>query len=439
MALEFRILGPLEVVDGDRAITLGGAKPRALLAILLMHANEPVSVDVLGEGLWNGDSPPTATKMIQGYVSQLRKTLGDGVVVTRSPGYLARIDADQLDATRFDRLVADAAGRPPDEAAARLDAALRLWRGSPLADFAYEPFAQSEITRLEEARLVAVEDRIDADLARGNHAAVVSKLEGLVAQHPFREGLIAQLMLALYRCGRQADALEVYRRARQALDRELGLAPGPPLRELEQQILVHDPALQAPPRTLAVPPRLARRGHTIAIAGAILLAAAAAAAGWELFHGHSGTDEVVVIKPGISAGSIAISRGDGWATNASTNSVSRIDLRTNTRAGTVPVGDTPAGIAAAGGFVWVANSLGGNVTKIDPRGNGGGGGVAETIRVGNGPSGVAFGGGRVWVTNSLDRTVTNTSAPKGQHDSFGLQIELVRVNGHWLASGVKPL
>jgi YVTN family beta-propeller protein len=404
--VEFRILGPLEVVDGDREIPLGGAKLRALLAILLLHANEPVSVDVLAEGLWNGDAPPTAVKMIQGYVSHLRKALGDGLVVTRPPGYLARIDAEQLDATRFEQLVADAAGRPPDEAAARLDAALRLWRGAALADFTYEPFAETEIARLEEAHLAALEERIDADLACGNHAAVVSKLEALVAQHPFRERLTAQLMLALYRSGRQADALDVYRRARQALGRELGLEPGPALRELEQQILVQDPALQAPSRLLAVPPRLARRARAIAIAGALLVAAAAAAAGWELVRGHSDAHAVVVVRPGITAGPIAIGSGDGWATNASTDSVSRIDLRTNTRVGTVPVGDTPTAIAAGGGFVWVANSLGANVTKIDPRENGGGGGVAGTIRVGNGPSGVTFGGGRVWVANSLDRTVS---------------------------------
>jgi DNA-binding SARP family transcriptional activator len=409
VALEFRILGPLEVVDGDRELPLGGAKPRTLLAILLVHANEPVSVDVLAEELWSGAPPPTATKMIQGYVSQLRKALGDGVLVTRPSGYVARIDPDQLDASRFARLVADAPGRPPDQAAANLDAALLLWRGAPLADFAYEPFAQTEIARLEEAHLAALEDRIDADLDRGNHAGVVSTLEALVAEHRFRERLIAQLMLALYRCGRQADALEVYRGAREALNRELGLEPGPGLRELEQQILVQDPALQAPPRTLAVPPRLARQGRRIAIAGALLVAAAAAVAGWEVVRGsggHPAASAVRMINPRISSGSIAVGQGVGWATNAATNSVSRIDLRTNTRGGTVPVGNSPAGIAAGGGFVWVANSLGGSVTKIDPRGNGGGGSVAETIRVGNGPSGVTFGGGGVWVANSLDRTVS---------------------------------
>src|SRR5581483_7822923 len=138
-------------------------------------------------------------------------------------GYVARIDADDLDANRFERLVADAAGRAPNDAATRLDVALRLWRGPPLADFAYEPFAQNDIARLEEARLSALEERIDAALASGRHALVVPELEALVTEHPFRERLLAQLMLALYRCGRHADALEVYRRAREALDRELGL------------------------------------------------------------------------------------------------------------------------------------------------------------------------------------------------------------------------
>ena len=404
MPLEFRILGPLEVVDGNRELRLAGAKQRALLAVLLVHANEPVSVDVLSEELWGGEPPPTAVKMIQGYVSQLRKVLGDGVLVTRAPGYVVRVDANGLDASRFERLVADAAGRPPDEAAELLGAALRLWRGAPLADFAYEPFAQSEIARLEEARLGALEERIDADLDRGRHSAVVSELEALVAEHPFRERLIAELMLALYRCGRQADALEVYRNARQALDRELGLEPSPTLRELEQQILVHDPALQAPPRTHVVPSRLAHQGRRIAIAGVVVVAAAVAVAGWELTRGRAGA--VTMIDPGISPGSIAVDRDVGWATNAATNSVSRIDLRTNSRAGTVPVGDSPAGIAAGGGFVWVANSLGGSVTKIDPRGGGGSGSVVGTIGVGNGPSGLTFGDERLWVANSLDHTVS---------------------------------
>ena len=288
MALEFRILGPLEVVEGDSELPLAGAKQRALLAILLVHPNQPVSVDVLSEGLWGEKPPLTAVKMIQGYVSQLRKVLGEGVLVTRAPGYVARVDVDELDASRFERLVADAAGRPPDEAAALLDAALRLWRGAPLADFAYEAFAQTEIARLQEARLIAIEERVDADLARGRHARVVPELEALVAEHPFRERLFAQLMLALYRCGRQAEALEAYRSARHALDQELGLAPSPLLRELEQQILAHDPALEAPPRRAAVPPRLVPQGRRIAIAGALPVAAAAAAAGWELARGSGG-------------------------------------------------------------------------------------------------------------------------------------------------------
>jgi peptide/nickel transport system substrate-binding protein len=438
VALEFRILGPLEVVDGNRELRLAGAKQRVLLAVLLVHANEPVSVDVLTEELWGGEPPPTAVKMVQGYISQLRKVLGDGVLVTRAPGYLVRVEADGLDASRFERLVADAAGRPPDEAAKLLGAALRLWRGAPLVDFAYERFAQSEIARLEEARLGALEERIDADLDRGRHAAVVSELEALVAEHPFRERLIAELMLALYRCGRQTEALEVYRRAQQALDRELGLEPSPSLRELEQQILVHDPALRASPRTRVVPPRLAHHGRGIAIAGAALVVVAAVIAGWEVTRGSAAA--VTIIDPGISPGSIAVERDVGWATNAATNSVSRIDLRMNTRAGTVPVGDSPSGIAAGGGFVWVANSLGGSVTKIDPRGDGGSGGVADTIAVGNGPSGLTFGGGRVWVANSLDHTVSeidpsSPSAPRRIPVPAGADAIAYGFGSLWVVSG----
>jgi DNA-binding SARP family transcriptional activator/ABC-type branched-subunit amino acid transport system substrate-binding protein len=372
VALEFRILGPLEVVDCGRELPLGGAKQRALLAILLVHANEPVSVDVLSDALWDGEPPPTAVKMIQGYVSQLRKVLGDGVLVTRTPGYLARVDVDELDASRFERLVANAAGRPPDDAAALLDAALRLWRGAPLADFAYEAFAQTEIARLEEARLGALEERIDADLARGRHAGVVSELEALVAEHPFRERLLAQLMLALYRCGRQADALEAYRVARHTLDRELGLEPSPDLRELEQQILVHDAALQAPPRRLAVPPRIARHGRRIAIAGALVVAAAAAAAGWELAGGAGGhtaaamASAIVVIDPQTgnvvrriqmaqTPTSLAVGAGSVWALSTADRTISRIDPVTRKVIDTFTTVGIPTDLAVGAGALWVEN------------------------------------------------------------------------------------
>ena len=249
--MEFRVLGPLEVVQEGRAVALGGARQRALLAILLTRANEVVSTDRLIDDLW-GDTPPkTAANTIQFYVSQLRKALGADRIVTRAPGYAIRVEAEELDLEVFERLAAD--GEPRD--------ALALWRGAPLADFAYEAFAQSEIARLEELRLAVFEQRIDADLAEGRHTELVGELERLVAEHPLRERLRGQLMLALYRAGRQAEALEAYQATRRALVDELGIEPGPALQELERAILRQDPALTpaaevaAPERSILVAPR----------------------------------------------------------------------------------------------------------------------------------------------------------------------------------------
>ena len=241
--MEFRLLGPLEVVERDRALPVGAGKQRALLAILLLNANEVVSTDRLHDDLWGEAPPATAAKSIQLYVSRLRKELGDGRLVTRPPGYLLRVEPHELDAARFRRLVGEARNAEPERAARKLREALDLWRGAPLADLEYEPFAQPEIARLREARLTALEQRIDADLACGRHAALVGELEALVSEHPLRERLWAQLMLALYRSSRQAEALEAYRAARRSLSDELGLEPGTELKQLEQAILQHDPEL----------------------------------------------------------------------------------------------------------------------------------------------------------------------------------------------------
>src|SRR4051812_13559469 len=256
--MEFRLLGPLEVVERDHALSLGAGKQKALLGILLIHANEVVSTDRLHDDLWGESPPATAAKSIQLYVSRLRKSLGDGRLVTRPPGYLLRVEPHELDAAKFRRLVGEARNAEPERAARKLREALDLWRGPPLADLEYEPFAQPEIARLREARLAALEQRIDADLAAGGHAALVGELEALVSEHPLRERLWTQLMLALYRSSRQAEALEVYRAARRSLSDELGLEPGTELKQLEQAILQHDPELDlaqpdAAPRRAPVP------------------------------------------------------------------------------------------------------------------------------------------------------------------------------------------
>ena len=250
---EFRILGRLEVVEGDRRVALPRGRARSLLGVLALRAGEVVSSDRLIDQLWGQAPPPTATKALHGLVSTLRKRLkppDDGktppVLETRAPGYLLAIDRDQVDANRFRRLVAEATQAPVATRAAWLREALGLWRGPALDEFAYEPFAQAAIAELEELRLAALEERLEADLALGRHAGLVAELEGLVAEHPLRERLRAQLMLALYRCGRQADALLLYQATRELLVDELGIEPGPALQRLERAILAQDPWLELP-------------------------------------------------------------------------------------------------------------------------------------------------------------------------------------------------
>jgi DNA-binding SARP family transcriptional activator len=254
----FRLLGPLEVAEQDRTLVLGGVKPRAVLALLLLHANEVVASERLIGELWGEAPPATVAKSVQSYVMRLRRELGAERLSTRPPGYVLHVAPDELDLAVFERLRAEARRAEPARAAAKLREALLLWRGPPLADLAYEPFAQTEIARLEELRLAALEDRIDADLACGRHADLVGELEALIVEYPLRERLRAQLMLALYRSGRQAEALHAYRTARGELMDELGLEPGEELRRLEQAILQQDPELAAPQRARRPVPRTER-------------------------------------------------------------------------------------------------------------------------------------------------------------------------------------
>ncbi len=245
--LEFRILGPLEVVGDDGPISLGGPKQRATLAILLLDANRVVSVERLADDLYSGAAPVTAVTQVQRQISELRKVLGASAIQTRAPGYVIRLAPDQLDLKRFEHR-AEEAGRALATGDARTGArvladALDLWRGPPLADLAHEPFAQISIERLEEIRLAAVEQRVEAELGFGCHAQLVGELEELVAEHPLREHFYGQLMLALYRSGRQAEALDVYRSAREALVKEFGIEPTSALRELERAILTQDTSL----------------------------------------------------------------------------------------------------------------------------------------------------------------------------------------------------
>ena len=254
--LEFRVLGPLEVADHGRPAPLGSGRQVRLLSCLLLHHNEVVPRDLLIDALWGERAPKTADTALRVQVHALRKLLGQERIVTDGPGYRLHVGPGELDLERFEELFArgrnELTSGEADEAAKTFRSALALWRGPALADVAYEPFAQSEIARLEGMRLAALEERIEADLALGRHRELVPELEALVSEHPVRERLHGQLMLALYRSGRQTAALAVFRRLRKALDEELGLEPDPDLKELEQAMLRQDTALRVEPAELRV-------------------------------------------------------------------------------------------------------------------------------------------------------------------------------------------
>lgn len=242
--LEYRLLGPLEVVDDGRPLRLGGPKQRATLAILLLNANRVVSIDRIADDLYAGSPPVTAVTQVQRQISELRKVLGPTAgIETQPPGYVLRVSPESTDLGRFERLAEEAARSEAARAGELLREALGLWRGAPLAGLSDEPFAAAAVGRLDEIRLVAVERRIEAELELGRHRELVGELETLHAEEPLRERFLAQLMLALYRSGRQADALTAFREARQTLVDELGIEPTPALRQLEQAILRQDATL----------------------------------------------------------------------------------------------------------------------------------------------------------------------------------------------------
>ena len=287
--MQVSILGPVEVSVGGRRVPVGAGKPRALLTLLALHEGAAVSTDRLVEGLWGEEPPASATKMVQLLVSQLRKALagaGDGAsIVTRGRGYELHLGSEGLDARRFEQLIN--AGMPRE--------ALALWRGAPLLDVAEEPFALAEIRRLEELRLRAIELAVDRDLADGRHRELVGELELLVTQEPLAERFHAQRMLALYRCGRQADALDAYRTARAALIDAIGVEPGPELRDLQEAILRQDPALDLHPQALALPPELA---VTTPLVGRDV-EFGWLREHWRTAHGGAGSLVLIVGQPGI--------------------------------------------------------------------------------------------------------------------------------------------
>ena len=376
--LQFRILGPLEVSRDGAAVSVGARKQRAVLALLLLNANRVVPTERLIDELW-GDSPPeTARSALQVYVAALRKALGGegSPLRTSAPGYVLDVEPGALDLDRFVALRAESqAAADEKRRSALLREALELWRDTPLADLSAEPFAATAVARLEEQRLETLEQRIDADLALGRHASLVPELEALVAEHPYRERLRAQLMLALYRSGRQADALDAYRTARRTLDDELGLEPGPALRELEAAILRHDPRLSLDgsvgPATEAAVERPASRR---ALVVPTLLVAAAALGALLL---------VLLLRDGSTP--LTVPPG----------SVAAIDPRTNETVAVVPVGPQPGPIADGAGSLWVGNLEDRTLTRIDPRD----GRILRTIALPATPTGVDVGSDAVWVAH----------------------------------------
>jgi DNA-binding SARP family transcriptional activator len=296
--MEFLVLGPLEVRRDDEPVEVRGSKRRALLALLILHANEVVRTDRLVDELWGEHPPANASAALQNHVSRLRKDLGAEVLVTKPWGYVLRADPQTIDLLRFEALVAEARTLAAHERRERLLEALALWRGPALADVAGEPALVSEVARLEELRISALEQRVDTDLELGEQPGLVAELESLVAKYPLRERLRGQLILALYRAGRQAEALEAYRETRRVLVEELGIEPSPELRELEQAILRQDPVLAVPPPAPASPPppdepsshwRWPR--SPLAIAAALLLLLIAGGAAAALVVRSGGPDE----------------------------------------------------------------------------------------------------------------------------------------------------
>lgn len=350
--------------------------------MLLLHANRVVSRDRLIDELWDTSPPETATTALQVHVSGLRKALGHDAIATQAPGYMVSVDPGALDLEQFEQLVKEAHGEDAETAAERLREALELWRGPPLADLDAS-FVQAERAELEERRASAVEQRIEADLELGRHAELVSELEALVREDPLRERRRAQLMLALYRSGRQADALDVYRHGRKLLADELGLEPGGELRQLEKAILEHDPALAPPvppPRREPTPEERRRRllGHSrlAVVLGALLLAGALAG----IIVVVTGSSDAVVIEP---------------------NSVAVVNPETGRVEADVPIGGRPVAIAVGAGGVWVVNADDETIVRIDPSTRK----IVKTIGLGVDISDVAVGFGSVWVAGGNSETL----------------------------------
>lgn len=376
---ELRILGSIAVVAGGQRRPLGGPRQRALLTTLALHANEVVSVDRIVDSVWGAASPPSARHVVQTYASQLRPAL-DGVAAlrTQAPGYILEIKPEHLDAARFEKLVREArAASDPVHAVELLDESLALWRGEVAEDVPLDGDARLAAQRFEQLRLDASELRADAMLELGRHQELVHDAEQLVAAEPLRERFRAQLMLALYRGGRQSDALAAYREARRYLAGELGVEPSPELRQLERQILQHDPSL-APPPAMVSPEASAsrRRGRPLVVASVCAGVVGCAVAATVLVGGGG---EAVKLQP-----------RDAAVLDARTGRVLAAPLR----------GTAAAAITAAGGRAWVAVSTPQGIVTLSPTGR-----AARVVELHAPAYSLAAAGGAVWVAPGYEGTV----------------------------------
>jgi YVTN family beta-propeller protein len=382
--MELRLLGSLDINTGNGQIVVPAGKPRSLLVLLALHPNEPVASDQIVDALWGETPPASATAIVQTYVSRLRKILGDGRIETVGHGYRLALENGERDIDRVDALRARAATEPPPRAAESLREAIALFRGQPLADVAREEFAQAELRRLEELRATLVVDRLEAEVAAGRHAEVLAELEGLVAARPLDERLRGLLILALYRTGRQAEALAAYQDARRTLKDDLGLEPSEELRSLQRKILEHDPSLGAPePAPSGVVPSarsfLRRRMSVVAVvAGAVLVLAAAGVAS-ALVLRERGPTTIAVVP----------------------NSVAVVDPKTLEVVASIPVGQRPVLVAATPASVWVASTGDRVLTRIDP----GTFEVLGTVGLGFEPTAVEAVGDAVWVAGGYDHAL----------------------------------
>ncbi len=451
--LSFHLLGRLEAYCDGVELDLGPRKQRAVLALLLLNANRVVSTERLIDDLW-GDSPPsTARAALQVYVAGLRKALGtDGATLrTRAPGYVLDVEDGALDLDRFARLCAEAHASPhPERRAALLQEALELWRDEPLPELRTEPFSSAAVAQLDQLRLGALEERIDADLALGRDATLVTELEALVAEHPYRERLRAQLMLSLYRSGRQAGALDAYRAGRRALQDDLGLEPGKELRDLEAAILRQDEALSvarpvpAEPEPEAEQPPPAGRLSRRAVIAACIAGFAALALGTGLAVLRSGSGSAAQVRPGavgvvdpitrrvvadvplgFSSPLIAAGEGSVWVVDPNGSTLARIDPETNALVSPprgIPADGRPIGLAAGEGSIWIAVNEGRvlSVLEVGPE-------LGELRRrivlerrdavfqVASDPVELAVGGGAVWALERGQGELVRIDPATGGH------------------------